>query len=361
MLSLSEAAILSTALEAILYGLSLFMMFLTFRTLLRNNDSRDLNWGMIAATCALLLLSTSELGVNITRLYRGFITRGPHLPGGSDQYFAGASDPTFLVKSILYDFQTAILDAVVIYRAYVVWQSVLVIAVPVLGWVGLIISCIGLNSTFAQTLTNTSARAALAKKTGRWITAAYSLTLATNLLTTFILAFKIWTVARRSARYQANSNLTSLLHVIIESGAIYSVTITIALATFVAKNTVVYVVLDMISPIISIVFSMIIARTGLARESASRNGPSQGGLNWSSPPPRVIRHHREDSTFDIGGTTFVDVTPMAQPGGSTVAPQAMKASEGPQAESEPLKANNSFELDDRPGTALVSSGKAGDA
>ncbi len=132
---------------------------------------------MIAATCALLLLSTSvcvspathcqdlhllrcfkELGVNITRLYRGFITRGPHLPGGSDQYFAGASDPTFLVKSILYDFQTAILDAVVvgilsihcmhhgrlsirvcqIYRAYVVWQSVFVIAVPVLGWVALI-------------------------------------------------------------------------------------------------------------------------------------------------------------------------------------------------------------------------------
>ncbi len=35
------------------------MMFLTFRTLLRHNDSRDLNWGMIAATCALLLLSTS--------------------------------------------------------------------------------------------------------------------------------------------------------------------------------------------------------------------------------------------------------------------------------------------------------------
>ncbi len=157
-------------------------------------------------------------------------------------------------------------------------------------------------------------------------------------------------------------------------------TITIALATFVARNTVVYVVLDMvsrydpalcgrltpdapclqISPIISIVFSMIIVRTGLARESASRNDPSQGGLNWSSPPPRVIRHHREDSTFDIGGTTFVDVTPMAQPGGSTVAPQAMKASEGPQAESEPLKANNSFELDDRSGTALVS-GKAGDA
>ncbi len=52
--------------------------------------------------------------MNITRLYRGFITRGPHLLGGSDQYFAGASDPTFLVKSILYDFQTAILDAVVV-------------------------------------------------------------------------------------------------------------------------------------------------------------------------------------------------------------------------------------------------------
>ncbi|RPD58177.1 hypothetical protein L226DRAFT_511330 [Lentinus tigrinus ALCF2SS1-7] len=348
MLSLSEAAILSTTLEAVLYGLSLFMMFLTFRTLLRTTEppGRDLNWGMLAATCALLLLSTSELGVNIARLYRGFITKGPHLPGGPDQYFAGASDSTFLVKSILYDFQTAILDAVVIYRAYVVWQSVLVVAVPILGWIALIISCIGLNATFARTLTNTQARAALVAETGRWITAAYSLTLATNLLTTFILAFKIWTVARRSARYQANSNLTSLLHVIIESGAIYSVTITIALATFVAKNTVVYVVLDMISPIISIVFSMIIVRVGLAREESSKqNVAFQGPLSWSSPPPsRVPRHHREDSTFEIGGATFVEVTQTQQPGSeSAVASQV--AHEGP--ESEPLKANNSFELDVR--------------
>ncbi len=106
---------------------------------------------------------------------------------------------------------------------------------------------------------------------------------------------------------------------------------------------------------------MIIVRTGLARESANRNGSPQGALSWSSPPPRVIRHHREDSTFDIGGTTFVDVTHTAQSGGSAVVPTG-KGPEGSQSasESQPLKANHSFELDDRPGEALLS-GKAGDA
>ncbi|KAI0702384.1 hypothetical protein C8T65DRAFT_696910 [Cerioporus squamosus] len=336
MLSLSEAAILSTTLEAVLYGLSLLMMFLTFRTLLRRHEppGQDLNWGM-------------ELGVNIARLYRGFITRGPHLPGGPDQYFAGAADATFLVKSILYDFQTVILDGVV--------QSVLVIAIPVLGWVALInfdkhLSTGGLGREDGP-LDHSSI---LPDSRNEFVNDLGTLMLHAIV----ILAFKIWTVARRSARYQASSNLTSLLDVIVESGAIYSITITIALATFVAKNSFVYVVLDMISPIISIVFSMIIVRVGLARESASQNVLSQGALSWSSPPPRVIRHHREDSTFEIGGTTFVDVTHMAQcNGGSAIPPQAMKEPEAPQAESEPLKANNSFDMDDREALSL---GKAGD-
>ncbi|RPD53076.1 hypothetical protein L226DRAFT_563981 [Lentinus tigrinus ALCF2SS1-7] len=302
MLSLSEAAVLSTTLEAILYGFSLFMFILTFRTVFRNYRRRRLNYGMFAATCALLLLSSAEMGVNVARLYQGFISRGPTLPGGSEEYFSAATDTTFLLKSCLYNVQTIILDAVVIYRAYVVWQSLLIVLVPVAGWCGLVAVCIGLNVSFSKTLTDAQTRDVFGETTGRWITATYSLTLATNLLTTVILALKIWQVARRSARYLSESSLTPILHVIVESGAIYSITVAAALVAFLLKSNVVYVILDMISPIISIVFSMIIVRVSSNTESGRQtfSASTHRSPEWTTHFPRNLRRRREGSSFGMG-------------------------------------------------------------
>ncbi|RDX45775.1 hypothetical protein OH76DRAFT_932891 [Lentinus brumalis] len=311
MLSLSEATILSTTLQAILYGFSLFMFILTFRTVFRNNRRRRVNYGMLAATCALLLLSSAEMAINIVRLYQGFISKGLALSGGSEDYFSSATDATFLVKSCLYNAQTVILDAVVIYRAYVVWQSLLAILVPVICWCGLVAASVGLNVAFSETLTDVQARDIFGKVAGRWITATYSLTLVTNILTTVILALKIWQVARRSARYLSGSSLTSILRVIVESGAIYSVTVAAALVAFLIKSNFVYVILDLISPVICIVFSMIIVRVSSATESdsdifsASTNRPPE----WTTQFPRNLRRRREGTGNSFGmGEIAVEIT-----------------------------------------------------
>ena len=65
-----------------------------------------------------------------------------------------------------------------------------------------------------------------------------------------LLAFKIWNVARKSAQYRSSNIFTPVLRVIIESGAVYSVTITAALISFVVQSNSVYVVLDMVSPLL---------------------------------------------------------------------------------------------------------------
>lgn len=52
--------------------------------------------------------------VNIVRICDGFISVGPHLPGGPLQYFNDISQRTFLIKSCLFNTQTLILDAVVV-------------------------------------------------------------------------------------------------------------------------------------------------------------------------------------------------------------------------------------------------------
>ncbi|KAI1782843.1 hypothetical protein LXA43DRAFT_386764 [Ganoderma leucocontextum] len=275
MLTLSEAAIFSTSLEAIFYGFSVFMFMLTTKTLFRGYGQRRLNYGMIVVAWALLLLSTAEMAVNIARLYRGFVSLGPKLAGGPEQYFAFTPDAMFLTKSCLYNAQTVILDAVMIYRAWVVWQNLRVIVIPVVGWCGLIATCFGLNISFAKQLSDIESQDLLGIPTGHWVAAAFSLTLFTNLVTTLIIAYRIWMVVRRSTDYLSQSSLTPVLCVIVESGAIYSVAITAALITFAAKSNYVFVILDLLSPIISIVFSMIIVRVGLSKERTA----------W--PPPLV--------------------------------------------------------------------------
>lgn len=92
------------------------------------------------------------------------------------------------------------------------------------------------------------------------------MTLVTNVTATSLLAYRIWRVNREVSRYRASGRLASVLRVIIESGAIYSMTIIAALVTFVVNSPGVYVLLDMISPIICIVFNMIIIRVGFATD-----------------------------------------------------------------------------------------------
>ncbi|KAI0702357.1 hypothetical protein C8T65DRAFT_579278 [Cerioporus squamosus] len=295
MLTLQAASIFSTTVEAILYGYSVFMFMLAMFIMLRDRRRRHVNYCMVAAGCALLVLATAEMGVNIARVYQGFISRGPFMSGGPEGYFADVSTTTFVVKSCLYNTQTLILDAVVIYRTYVVWQNFLVVVVPIIGWCGLLAGSIGLNVALA---TASSHKAdVFAVQTGQWITSVYSLTLATNLSSTLLLAYKIYTVTRKSAQFSSSNFLTPVLRVIIESGAIYSMTITTALITFVIKSNGVYVVLDIISPIISIVFNMLIIRVGMASE-LSQTAPSQG--TWAAAlSERTGLRRRLDGTFEM--------------------------------------------------------------
>lgn len=54
------------------------------------------------------------MGVNIGRMYQGFISKGPFVERGPDAFFADASKSTFVAKGVLLNAQTLILDAVVV-------------------------------------------------------------------------------------------------------------------------------------------------------------------------------------------------------------------------------------------------------
>ncbi|KAH8079073.1 hypothetical protein BXZ70DRAFT_652915 [Cristinia sonorae] len=266
MLQLSQAGIISTAVEGMLYGVAVLMFLLTMFIFLRDRRRRPLNYGMVAAACSLIILATMEFAVNIVRVVKGCINDGPNYPTGIEGWFSDVSEQTFVMKSGLYNTQTLILDAVVIYRAYTVWQKWWVVVPPCLAWLGLLGCTIVMNHVFV-TASSDIANDIFSKKTGLWITITYAETLATNLMATSLLAYRIWTVNRRSSSYSpAGNRLIPMLIVVLESGAIYSMTITAALVTFLVNSPGNYVILDLISPVISIVFNLIIVRMGFTAQ-----------------------------------------------------------------------------------------------
>jgi hypothetical protein len=70
--------------------------------------------------------------------------------------------------------------------------------------------------------------------------------LASRFLYTGLLAYRIWSLNRSVASIRLQGQLGPVVRAVIESGLIYSMTITSALIAFVVKSPGVYVILDMV-------------------------------------------------------------------------------------------------------------------
>ena len=70
-----------------------------------------------------------------------------------------------------------------------------------------------------------------------------------------LLVLRIWYVDNKAMRLRGhrNSQLRSILHILIDAGAIYSLTLLVALTCFVSQTNGQYVVLDMVSNYMSLV------------------------------------------------------------------------------------------------------------
>ncbi|KAI0086917.1 hypothetical protein BDY19DRAFT_893960 [Irpex rosettiformis] len=300
MMQLTEAGLLSTSLEAMLYGFSAFMYIITFWILGRKKRGRRPNYPLLVLTSALLTFTTAELIVNIVHICQGFLGKTPLQ---AETYFADVTEPTFILKSMLYNCQTLILDGVVIYRAWVVWNGdIRVVVFPMLGWCGLLTSIVG-TIVALSTAPKSDSGNVFAKKTNQWITSIYSTTLATNLSATSLLAYRIWRVNQRTTQWRTKDHLSPILRVVIESGALYSLTIIAALITFVIQSPGVYIILDMISPIISIVYNMIIIRIAIVSDGLlDERGDSahSSGSRSLRSLDRIRRNQNSNVPFRLG-------------------------------------------------------------
>ncbi|KAG1780861.1 hypothetical protein EV702DRAFT_1076196 [Suillus placidus] len=239
----------------------------TIWVLFQRNISRAANRRMVTVACSLLLFSTAHLIIDTIRTEEGLVQQRSTFPGGPTAFFSDVAQWSFVYKNLLYTLQTLVGDGVVIYRCYVVWQSWYIIIIPCMLWCS--VAATGAGCVYSISQATINKENIFAPGTGPWITSFLAATLFTNLLSTSLLAYRIWSIGRRVTNVALATGLMwPILRVILDAGVLYSLSLLAALSCFIAKNHGHYIVLDMIMPIISITFYMVIIRIAITKNSS---------------------------------------------------------------------------------------------
>ncbi|TFK53916.1 hypothetical protein OE88DRAFT_1131761 [Heliocybe sulcata] len=322
-----EAKLVSIFVQTLLYGLFCVLFFASLYVLRQRVKTNTGNMGrtLLGTLITMFILATMHIGVNFTRIIKAFIAIGPSLSGGPSAYFNELSNFTNIFGSTIYVAQTLVGDAFVnmhatlssLYRCSLIWgRRYWIVAFPSLLLAGSTVSGVGILYSFAKISTDTVIFAA---QLNQWITAFFVLTLSTNIICTALVAFRIWHINKLSIRVGAG-NLTPVLLVVVESGMIYSATLITLLVTYECGSWAQYLMLDAVSPIVGITFSLVILRLSIGLSDPDgvtrpfQDIPSTSGLwgrqhdpNLTNTQPNIhftkSNNTPADEEIDLGFTT----------------------------------------------------------
>ncbi|KAF9653987.1 hypothetical protein BDM02DRAFT_3107169 [Thelephora ganbajun] len=242
--------------QSTLYGIYFVLFTRTIAVLFRRSIARtEMHRVMIATAIVMWIIATGHLSVSGIRTVQMFVQdhRSDSGPVPSGRF----SNITNLFTVGLNLLQILVGDAFLLYRMAVVWGRdwrfyvfpLLLLAASMVTTVGVIhqLSAAPNGGYIVDT---------------RWIISFIAMTLSTNIFCTSLIAVKIWKINSFSSQFVGHS-LTPVMRVVIESGAIYSCTLTALLVCYLTKSWVQYLILDSVSPIVGCVFSMVIVRLGL--------------------------------------------------------------------------------------------------
>ncbi|KAG0704133.1 hypothetical protein DFH29DRAFT_392834 [Suillus ampliporus] len=263
-MSLDAANVMSTSLEGILYGFSILMFMCTIWALTYKCRLRDVNRPITVVAILLFVMSTAHIVVDIIRAEDGLVKYRDTFPSGPAAYFGDFTLKTYATKHALYLLQTLLADGVLIYRCYVVWHSIWVIVVPSVLWCGVAVTGVFANYSISQT---SGSEDIFAKALAQWITAFFPLTLATNLSSSGLLAYRIWMIQHDISTVHAmKSTMMPIVRVLIDAAVLYSAVLITLLICFLCSNNGELILLDMAMPIMSITFYMVLIRIVINRK-----------------------------------------------------------------------------------------------
>ncbi|KAG1851837.1 hypothetical protein DFJ58DRAFT_728720 [Suillus subalutaceus] len=295
--SLDTASLISTVLEGIIYGFSVLMFIGTMWAMTYKRTMRDINRPVAAA--AILL---SHMVVRIIRIEYGLVT----YHGVPAAYFADVSQETYIIKNSIYVLQTLLGDAVAIYRCYVVWQAAWVIILPSLLWCCVAVT--GALSVYGDS--QTGSNGIISTKVNVECMGAFcGLTLAANLTSSGLLAYRIWKIERNVSSSRTSKALTtSIIRVIMDSAILYTIALLATVSGSLCLGTGPFTLIDMLTPVISIAFYMIIIRIAIGQNTHTQILTVRGGMTSETERGSSSQYSMKPLRVDISRSTHTDST-----------------------------------------------------
>ncbi|EIW55361.1 uncharacterized protein TRAVEDRAFT_74190 [Trametes versicolor FP-101664 SS1] len=223
----------------------------------------------LPAACFFIFAATVlDFVVAIVRTYQGYAVTGTERPNPAAVY-ADPSSTLSLLKNAMNIVVAIISDAIIVYRAFIVWNmNYYVVLVPL----GLLMggTAVGIWAVWTLAQTGPGTIPILAAVSVR-IRYFFIITFVLNILCSSMICYKIYSIQSKvSKEYNGERSATSrLLEIIIESAGFYCAHLLILIITNGVGTNYFFVFLDPLPPVGAYVFSMLIVST---KQNTENNG-----------------------------------------------------------------------------------------
>ncbi|KAJ7309276.1 hypothetical protein DFH08DRAFT_899426 [Mycena albidolilacea] len=293
-------SLVTVAVESCFYGVYL-VLAITSIALLLSRKARSKYIGsiylspMFIGAIGLFLSITAHWILTIDRSFLAFIYfENGTFPLG---FYGDLSQLTETVRTGFLMAAPAVGDALIIHRLWIVWgRNKYVIIFPLFTLAGLTACGAGITYQFTQ---YKPGQDVFSSKAGRWITSNAVFTFSTNLYSTALIAWRLWSQTRaiEACRGTRSRSLRSVLAIIIESAALYTAWGIFFFAAYQSRSNLQFIVVDCWPTITGISCMLIHVRVGLGW---AQNG-SKSSMGTSPPTPSQLQ-------FAVSITREVDTT-----------------------------------------------------
>ncbi|KAH9476023.1 hypothetical protein JR316_0011592 [Psilocybe cubensis] len=295
--------------EVFLYGVYVTLFVSAITVILKKRatarmESAHSAWIFLICVILMFMVATLHLVINVYRFLRANILGVD--PAGALHYFFDSTRWENITANAIMCVMSWLGDALVIYRCYYVWDcNFWIVALPLVLFFG----TIGINSSTLYWFTHPYDTHLKVPTMISLLNAIFPLALTQNVLTTGLIAFKIWLQHKASSRSGvvdrgSRLSLIRILIIIIESAMVYTLQLLVVIILYFKKSNAQFIVQSAIVPSVGIVFVLIAVRVHVAK-SQSVFGTGLGTLPaWLDEDTSDSEMNGDRSSSPVAGVTF---------------------------------------------------------
>ncbi|KAF9487682.1 hypothetical protein BDN71DRAFT_1478503 [Pleurotus eryngii] len=197
---------------------------------------------MVGISCVMFFISTWHLAMNAFRLLQGFAVHAGAC-GGALAYLGNMRMWDHILKDTLYATQETLGSAAGIYRCFILWNSDWrITALP------LLLLSPATHTVCAHYTQVDPTETIFDPRLKPWLEAFYSIAVVQNVITTTLMAFRIWRTSAQSVQYRTENALLPVVRILIESAPLQLVVEGVLLALYSKDANAQYVLMELVTP-----------------------------------------------------------------------------------------------------------------